>query len=578
MEIAASLPPGLVGFGLTHALAAGVTTFFAIRMWLYYRDDALGQSFSVVVGTLTIWTVGAIVEMLTRLTLDPNVYAIGAAVKFVGVMLFPVAFFVFALRYDGREQWISRRFIAGLSVLPVLTIPIVLSTVTHGLFYDAIMETTVFGRPLLYASIGPAWWIAGSYAYLLLLASSILFVHAGLSRWPYYRFETAFVLGGIGLTWVTNLAYVLGNWPHPAIDPTPIGLTLTSILLVIGIFSTRLMDVPLPGQFHVYEAIDDAIVILDNRDRVVDANDAANTLLGVDSVRGEPASTLLPWVGSGTVETESPTVEEIVVDGAPRMFKQRVLAVGTDPADWRVLVLTDITDEIETERLRAQRDTVAEQRDYLRTLDSVVRHDIRNDLQVVSAYAETLETALDGENQQHAKTIRESASDAVEFTKTAGDLAETILASERELEPVRLPETVWSEVDSLQSRYDEAVLTVEGEIPSLCVKADDMLGSVFRNVIENAITHNDSPVPEVSVSATVDGDHVMVRIADNGPGIPANLVRAIFEKGEMDLETGGTGLGLYLVDVLVERYGGDVWVEDNEPTGSVFVVELAKTE
>ena len=577
MTIAGSLPSGLLWFGLAHALAAGVTAFLGLRMRQYYRGDSLGQSFSVVVGAVTIWTAGAIIEMMTRLTLDPNTYAVGAAFKFVGVMATPVAFFLFALRYDDREQWISRRVIVSLSVLPVLTIPVVLTTVAHDLFYEAIVTGTVFGRPLLYASIGPAWWVASGYAYLLLLASTVLFVHAGLSRWPYYRFETVFVLGGIGLTWVTNLAYVLGNWPHPAIDPTPIGVTLTSILLAIGIFSTRLMDVPLPGHIHVYEVIDDAILVIDDRDRVIDVNEAATALLDVDSVRGAPASTVLPWTANGTAGTETTTVEEIVVDGDPRMYKQRVLPVGTQSADWRILVLTDITDEIETERLRAQRDAIAEQRDHLQTLDSVVRHDIRNDLQVVSAYAETLEAALDGETQQYAETIEESAAEAVEFTKRAGDLAETILAMEGELEPVDLRETVWSEVDSLQSRYDDAIITVEGEIPSVGVDADDMLGSVFRNLIENAITHNDSPVPEVTVRAAVDGDRVAVRVADNGPGIPADLLTEIFEKGEMGLETGGTGLGLYLVDALVERYGGDVWVENNEPTGSVFVVELRKT-
>jgi signal transduction histidine kinase len=101
-----------------------------------------------------------------------------------------------------------------------------------------------------------------------------------------------------------------------------------------------------------------------------------------------------------------------------------------------------------------------------------------------------------------------------------------------------------------------------------------MLGSVFKNLLTNAIVHNDDPVREVTVSAAVDDDTVSVRIADNGPGIPDDRKEAIFEDGEKGLESAGTGLGLYLVETLVDRYGGGVRVEDNDPEGSVFVVDL----
>jgi signal transduction histidine kinase len=105
-----------------------------------------------------------------------------------------------------------------------------------------------------------------------------------------------------------------------------------------------------------------------------------------------------------------------------------------------------------------------------------------------------------------------------------------------------------------------------------------MLGSVFKNLLTNAIVHNDGPVTEVTVSVTVADGAVAVRVADNGPGIPDDRKDTIFEDGEKGLDSEGTGLGLYLVQTLVDRYGGDVRVEDNEPTGAVFVVELPVTD
>jgi signal transduction histidine kinase len=105
-----------------------------------------------------------------------------------------------------------------------------------------------------------------------------------------------------------------------------------------------------------------------------------------------------------------------------------------------------------------------------------------------------------------------------------------------------------------------------------------MLEAVFRNLLQNAIQHNQKAVPEVTVSAEEADDSVRVRIADNGPGIPESRKDEIFARGEKGLESAGTGLGLYLVETLVDRYGGDVWVEDNEPEGAVFIVELPIAE
>ncbi|MGM0606448.1 MAG: sensor histidine kinase, partial [Halobacteriota archaeon] len=95
-------------------------------------------------------------------------------------------------------------------------------------------------------------------------------------------------------------------------------------------------------------------------------------------------------------------------------------------------------------------------------------------------------------------------------------------------------------------------------------------------LLNNAVQHNNSAVPEVTVSVADYDDHLEVSVADNGPGISDELKTAIFTKGEKTLDSEGTGIGLYLVSTLVENYGGAVWVEDNEPVGAVFVVSLPK--
>jgi signal transduction histidine kinase len=126
--------------------------------------------------------------------------------------------------------------------------------------------------------------------------------------------------------------------------------------------------------------------------------------------------------------------------------------------------------------------------------------------------------------------------------------------------------------------HPDAVVTLDDPLPEVEVSANELLGSVFRNLLKNAIQHNDKELPTATVDAIVDDDRAAVRVADNAPGIPDSPKESIFGKGEKGLESAGTGLGLYLLRSLVDLYGGDVRVEDNDPEGSVFVVELPLAE
>ncbi|WP_311172399.1 PAS domain S-box protein [Halobellus ordinarius] len=235
-------------------------------------------------------------------------------------------------------------------------------------------------------------------------------------------------------------------------------------------------------------------------------------------------------------------------------------------------VLQDITRRKETEQ------RLKEQRDNLDILNQVLRHDIRNDLQLVTAYTDFLGEHVDEEGEEYVETIRQSADHAVELTRTARDIADVMLTADRDRHRVDLWQSLESELDEVRSKHSGAAITVTGSVPEISVVADEMLDSVFRNLLTNAIQHNDSTIPEVDVAVEERPETALISIADNGPGIPDRQKEGVFGKGEKGLESSGTGIGLYLVETLVEAYGGDVWVEDNDPRGAVFFVELPKVE
>jgi PAS domain S-box-containing protein len=263
----------------------------------------------------------------------------------------------------------------------------------------------------------------------------------------------------------------------------------------------------------------------------------------------------------------------------------------TKDGDWLWLATTGTAPEVDspidgfvttsrniTERKRTEQE-LKSQRDDLELLNQVVRHDIRNDLQVVSAHAELLEDHVDAEGQEHLDQLKESNEQAAELTITARDLTDVILRSESDLEPTLLEPVVEQQISELESSHTDATFTVDDSIEGKTIRADDMLGTVFTNLLKNAVQHSDKEHAEVTITANLSADTVEVRVSDNGPGIPDSQKETVFGKEEKGLESSGTGIGLYLVHEIVTGYGGEVWVEDRtDADGAVFVIDFPSAE
>jgi PAS domain S-box-containing protein len=261
-------------------------------------------------------------------------------------------------------------------------------------------------------------------------------------------------------------------------------------------------------------------------------------------------------------------------DGEEIVLNQTITPISDEDGNPQkfVVVGQDITQRKEYER------KLEEQRDNLEILNQVVRHDIRNDMTVVSGRAKLLEEHIEETGKEDLEAIQDSAKSATELTKMARDLSEIMLSTEEDVESVRLDQYLNPVIENVRSKFETAMITTEGQIPRTHVRGNDLLGAVFRNLMQNAVVHNDTEAPTVHISTAINEETLTVSIADNGPGIPDNRKETIFGKGEMGLDSPGTGIGLYLVQTLVDRYGGDVWVEDNDPTGSVFFVGLPLVE
>jgi PAS domain S-box-containing protein len=694
--------PVVLGYTAIHLITLGLTLAVAVYTARNYWNKPLGRVFALLLGAVTIWTAGSFVRLYTS---TPAEFVAVTTIKYIGIAGAPVLFVVFALLYDGKSQWVTRPVMVAISVLPALTIPVVVTTNFHELFYSNYAMTTVDTVSVLFIeAVGPWYWLFLVYGWTLFAVGSGLLVHAGIRRSRFYRLQLLVLLPAIGISWAVNILYVVWSWPHPALDPAPVGFALTGLLLGFGLFSTQLVDISPVARSVVFDAIDDAIIVVDGANRVLDVNSAARPLLTEPNPVGSDLRAVLVADLARQLEAGTETVE--LGDGpTPRYYRYRERS-QPDSMTGRVLIFTEVTDlkesqreteqahdqlrqiidlvpdplyvktlddkvvlsnqanaqlhgltpaelegkrerEVESdvenienfdkyrqrereavetgeartyeEELRAPdgerhnfrmtripfettgrdedavlgyaRDVTAlkeyeqeledsherieQTNEELETLNRILRHDIRNDVVVMSRLGERLEDHVDEDGEELLAQLLDRGEHIRTLTTGLRDLMRTLLEETRELRPVRVDTALESEVREVSRSYDDAAITME-DISRVHVRANQMLSSVFRNILENAIRHNDSDAPEVTVSMQERDERVEIRISDNGPGVPEEIRADIFGKGEKGLESKGTGIGLYLVTQLLEEYGGEVWADDNDPRGAVFVVELVK--
>lgn len=203
-------------------------------------------------------------------------------------------------------------------------------------------------------------------------------------------------------------------------------------------------------------------------------------------------------------------------------------------------------------------------------INDLIRHDLRNDLNVIRGHADLLaDSAADADaGPGDPATVAAKTEEALSRIETSRVIADT-LVGDPDLEPVDLVPVVAEMVARIDHTFDASV---EVDLPERAMAtANDGIRSVVDNLLENAVEHNDAADPRIDVVVAVDDDVVRLTVTDNGPGIADELTGTAFDPGE-----DGSGGGLSLVSTLVTGYGGDVWVENADPRGARFVVELPR--
>ncbi|WP_436930701.1 histidine kinase N-terminal 7TM domain-containing protein [Halosimplex halobium] len=194
---------------------------------------------------------------------------------------------LFALAYTGHDEFVTRRTVAGLLVFPALVIASTWTNGWHHLFWTEHNFVVRNGMVIEHPGWGPLFWAEVVHTYLLVAVAAALLLRLIYQSDYLYTDQSALLLVGIAVPFVTSVVDVFALTNAPAIDPTPYAFTITGFAFAYALFRRQLFDlVPATRQLGRNAAIrqlDAGVVIVDNANRIVYCNEAAEEVLDCDA-------------------------------------------------------------------------------------------------------------------------------------------------------------------------------------------------------------------------------------------------------------------------------------------------------
>jgi signal transduction histidine kinase len=478
-------------------------------------------------------------------------------------LFLPVPWVVFAMTYAGWRQLVTPGRVG-----------VVTAVVTLGSIVELIDLSAVESQALVVAVITFKFAVYIGSTGLALVGATIILRTVYNNPVVERRPAGLLVLGGLTpwvclvFTWI----FTLGFDPVAGMVEVTVGFGLGAIASAYAVENTDAMEsTPAAGNLGrsaVISEIDEAVFVVDERERIVDLNDAATQRFAInaDVAAGNRLETVLD-VPLATVNSNE--ILELRTAEGHREFAASVSRIGEQDGEpiGHATLLRDVTQR----RTRQQR---------LEVLNRVLRHNLRNDMNVVKGYAEMAGEHTDDERSgEYIEQIATTASTLADLGEKARDVEQLVTAPRVTDDRRQVSTVVEDVVGELTDEYPETTVGSAVDVDTRLQLNHGLVKQVLRRLAENAAEHNDAENPRVEIRVGESDDPVFplaLTVADNGPGIPDHEWSVVEAGDESPLEH-GSGLGLWVVNWGVTRLGGQVDLAENEPRGSLVTVALPES-
>ena len=203
---------------------------------------------------------------------------------------------------------------------------------------------------------------------------------------------------------------------------------------------------------------------------------------------------------------------------------------------------------------------LAQKKDIFQAVQKIIHHDMINNLTVLNGMFEI----LIAKGHEEAKQGLGALNRLFLIADRIQSFTDLIYGIDS-LRPLKVKPLI----ESVIEHYDFTI-NVNGDC---CIEADQTFFSVIDNIVNNAIIHSNTNKIDINISKNTNNE-CKISIIDYGIGIPDEIKNKIFSEGFKYGKNGNLGLGLYLVNKIIEKYKGKVVLSDNKPKGSIFTLIL----
>ena len=538
------------------SLGSGLLSLAFLAYVWPYRDEDGATLFIGMIGAIALWAFSYGVALLV---FDPTLRVLFEIPIWLGTCFTSLLFLAFALEYTGRKGLVRSKAMGGVVALTLGFVGLIATNPQHHLVWSEYRITPTFGAATV-AYTNEAWLFLILLTLMIFTAAAVLvLLETFVSYGPLYRYQTlALALSPVPII-PAILLWIFDAGPVPQLNLAPLVFPAHLGLDMYAFFRRNMFELtPATRRTGDQTAIDDlgiGVVIVDDEQRIINANEAATEI--VDTPKREFLGKSLDSI---ELDIDLDSDDQRIRHGERR---KRDYAVTVSPIEdsanstvGHTITLQDIT----TERQREQR---------LAVLNRILRHNLRNDLNVASGYLDVVADGIDDDQYvDMLETAKANTDDVLELGDKARMVERTLESEEMGTEPIPVAEFVAHVADPL---VDEHGGGVANDVPAdLTIDTNrQLLESVLANLVENGLEHGGG---SVTVTATVEGSTARLVVSDDGDGIPSHELGVIEQGKETDLEH-GSGIGLWLVEWGSTALGGCVSYETG-PEGTTATVEL----
>jgi len=226
-----------------------------------------------------------------------------------------------------------------------------------------------------------------------------------------------------------------------------------------------------------------------------------------------------------------------------------------------------------THFIGVQNDVTAQKRRerLIEVLDRVLRHNLRNDMNVIIGFSDAIANRADGKVAQMAAQMKKTAMELISLSNKVRGF-ETGITEEKSLHPRNLREDIHSVIDGLRADYPSIDFEIEASGDQR-VLATEQLMLAMSELGENATKYGNETSVCYELTTTAEG-RVAIHVRDSGPGLPTTE-QQVLELGRETPLKHGSGLGLWMVNWIVTGLGGDVTATVDD--GTTVTITLPST-